>query len=92
MARRPMIEMTGTVADLREQDYVDEIGGGTFKRYRVGALIHQLQKDATGIRFGRSRVTIRRGQVGVDFLAIGTFALAPECPVKFRRFADLIAA
>jgi hypothetical protein len=52
--RRPMIEMTGTVADLRQNDYVDEVGGLnpitgiTYRRNTVGALVHSItQRDAT---------------------------------------------
>jgi hypothetical protein len=49
-----MTEMTGTVADLRQNDYVDEIGGLnpdsgiTYRRNTVGALVHSItQRDAT---------------------------------------------
>jgi hypothetical protein len=47
--RRPMIEMTGTLADLQSQDYVDEIGGVSpttginYRRNTVGRLVHRIQ-------------------------------------------------
>ena len=82
--RRPMVEMTGTVADLRPQDYVDMIGGEGFKRYRVGALVHKITDGLVGLTTGKP------GRV-IDFMGInmGNVGFDPACPVQFRRFADM---
>lgn len=81
--RRPMVQMTGTVADLRPQDYVDMIGGGRFKLYRVGALVHRINDGMVGLTTGKT------GRV-IEFIGInvGNVGFDPACPVQFRRFAD----
>lgn len=81
--RRPMIEMTGIVADLKPQDYVDLIGGEGFKRYRVGALVHKITDGMVGLTTGKP------GRV-IEFIGInmGNVGFDPNCPVSFRRFAD----
>jgi len=84
---RPTVEMTGTVSDLRPQDYVDTLGDGVrFKRYQVGALVESVQTGQQGFKFGRTRVTVFPGQVAVSFLTKGEHAFDPSYPVKFRRF------
>ena len=81
--RRPMIEMTGTVAALQPHDYVDMIGGEGFKAYRVGALVHSIDDTKVGLTTGKP------GRV-IEFMGIklGNIGFDPACPVKFRRFAD----
>lgn len=78
--RRPMIEMTGTVADLCEQDYIDEIGGQGFKRFTIGALVHRITDG----------VSLSTGEPGrnLDLNGRGVVGLFTCCPVKFRRFTD----
>jgi hypothetical protein len=101
--RRPMIEMTGVIADLVQGDYVDEVGGEGYKRSRVGAIVHSItQRDATydeemawrlsalpGISARKAdRIASRPQHATINFLSMGDFALLADVPVKFRRFAD----
>jgi hypothetical protein len=81
--RRPMIEMTGTVADLREGDYVDSVGDGViYRKINVRAILHKIH----------TRYGIRRGSVveveTLEFLALGEHRFRSDAVVHFRRFAD----
>lgn len=101
--RRPMIEMTGTVADLRPQDYVDTLGGGVYRRSRVGALVHRVEhkpgsfdEDRMWRLLALPGFTARKAErsattpqhATVEFLTVGTLHLLSDVPVQFRRFAD----
>jgi hypothetical protein len=100
--RRPMIELTGVVADLLPQDYVDEIGGGPYKRMLVGKLVHTLEQRehefsekqmdlalALGYSLrGAERVAERPAHAKITWVSGGSNHLLADVPVKFRRFAD----
>jgi glutamine synthetase type III len=81
--RRPMVEMTGTVADLREGDYVDTIGDGViYKKFAVGSLIHRIRTDQVAFPSGRALLVF-------EFMGgTGTHGIKPDCTTTFRRFAD----
>lgn len=79
--RRPMITLTGTIADLRENDYVDTIGGGQFKRYRVGALAYKITPARNLAGFVEGYLITFMGDQGAT-------GIQADCPVQFRRFAD----
>lgn len=86
MARtaRPMIELTGTMADVRVGDYVDEIGDGVrYARIAVAALLHKIEP--------RYQVTLGgvREVTAFEFLGKGTHGVKLDAPVRFRRFADV---
>jgi hypothetical protein len=81
--RRPMIEMTGTMADVLPGDYVDEIGDGVlYQRIQVSALLHKVH---TGYGIARSGVV---EVTSYEFLGKGKHGVRSDAPVKFRRFAD----
>jgi hypothetical protein len=101
--RRPMIEMTGFVGELQLHDFVDEIGGDGWKRFRVGKLVHRVdQRDLTydeemawrlqtlpGVGPRRAnRAATTPAHARIEWTDGSHNALLADCPVKFRRFAD----
>lgn len=101
--RRPMIEMTGTIADLRQGDYVDTLGGGKWKRVAVGAIIHKIThvegsfneelawqlSGIAGVSARKAdRLATRPEHATIEFLGKGTHSMHSSAPANFRRFAD----
>ena len=92
--RRPMVDLVGTIADLRVHDYVDTVGGSGYRKFRVGALVDEITELAAGDRIAGPLAEVgfpgqwaESGRL-VRFLAKDSFALRSDCPVSFRRFAD----
>lgn len=103
---RPMIEMSGFVTDLKEQDYLDVVGGDGYRRYTVGRLIHKIEHHEDDWDSERAWVLVEKlGMSGkkaanvaftpayaaVTFVDGGVINLRAEVPVTFRRFADSVA-
>lgn len=80
---RPMIEMAGTVADLREGDYVDSVGDSRiYTKITVAALLHKIHT-----RYGIARGGVVEVET-LEFLGKGEHRFKSDALVSFRRFAD----
>jgi hypothetical protein len=81
-AVRPMTTITATVADIRDGDYVETIGGPVagmrrpFKAFRVGATVHATTRAMAGYH----RIT---------FMGSGAHTVIDRAPATFRRFTDV---